>query len=359
MQTRFLRYDIIGLGEKAYAQYTFGERSDPAKAEGMPEQQMKEIDIHAIGDFHIGNAEDTEAGTGCTVILSKSGAVPGVDVRGGAPGTRETDLIDSREMIERIHAVVLAGGSAYGLDASTGVMRYLEEQGIGFDTGAAKVPIVASAVLFDLAFKSSSIRPDRTMGYEAAGKAMQGNYRDGSVGAGTGATVGKILGPKSAMKSGIGSYAVEVGGVKVGAIIAVNAFGSVYEGQELIAGPRLEKSVMSTEDLMIRGMEARFHGNTTIGCILTNAKLTKAQANKLASMGHDGFARSIRPVHTMVDGDTLFVMADGEAEIDLSTLGTIASIVVEKAVVNAIRNAVSLDHLPTSGEFLGAEKTGR
>lgn len=320
---------------------------------------MKEIDIHALGDFHIGNAEDTEAGTGCTVILSRKGAVPGVDVRGGAPGTRETDLIDSREMIERIHAVVLAGGSAYGLDASAGVMRYLEEQGIGFDTGVAKVPIVASAVLFDLAFKSSSIRPDRTMGYDAAGNAMKGNYRDGSVGAGAGATVGKILGPKSAMKSGIGSYAVEIGGVRVGAIIAVNAFGSVYEGQELIAGPRLEKSIMSTEDLMIRGMEARFHGNTTIGCLLTNAKLTKAQANKLASMGHDGFARSIRPVHTMVDGDTLFVMADGEAEIDLSTLGTIASIVVEKAVVNAIRNAVSLDNLPTSAEFLDDKKAGR
>ena len=317
---------------------------------------MKVIAITSIGDFHIGNAEDTEAGTGCTVILSKGGAVPGVDVRGGAPGTRETDLIDSREMIERIHAVVLAGGSAYGLDASTGVMTCLEEQGIGFDTGVARVPIVASAVLFDLAFKSSSIRPDRTMGYEAAENAMKGNYRDGSVGAGTGATVGKILGPRSAMKSGIGSYAVEIGSLRVGAIIALNAFGSVYEGQELIAGPRLEKSIMSTEDLMIRGMEARFHGNTTIGCILTNAKLTKAQANKLASMGHDGFARSIRPVHTMVDGDTLFVMADGEAEVDLSTLGTIASIVVEKAVVNAIRNASSLDQLPTSREFLEAHK---
>lgn len=314
---------------------------------------MKEIAITSIGDFHIGNAEDTEAGTGCTVILSKEGAVPGVDVRGGAPGTRETDLIDSREMIERIHSVVLAGGSAFGLDAATGVMAYLEEQGIGFDTGVARVPIVASAVLFDLAFKSSSIRPDRTMGFEAAGNAMAGNYADGSVGAGTGATVGKILGPKSAMKSGIGSYAVEIGTLKLGAIIAVNAFGSVYEGIDLIAGPRLEKSVMSTEDLMIRGMEARFRGNTTIGCILTNAKLTKAQANKLASMGHDGFARSIRPVHTMVDGDTLFVLADGEAEVDLSTLGTIASIVVEKAVVNAVKHAASLDHIPTSLEFLG------
>lgn len=314
---------------------------------------MKEIAITSIGGFHIGNAEDTEAGTGCTVILSKGGAVPGVDVRGGAPGTRETDLIDAREMVERIHSVVLAGGSAFGLDASTGVMAYLEEQGIGFDAGVAKVPIVASAVLFDLAFKSASIRPDRTMGYEAAVNAMAGNYQDGSAGAGTGATVGKILGPKSAMKSGIGSYAVEVGDLRLGAIIAVNAFGSVYEGQELIAGPRLEKAIMSTEDLMIRGTEAKFRGNTTIGCILTNANLTKAQANKLASMAHDGFARSIRPVHTMVDGDTLFVLADGDMEVDLSTLGTIASIVVEKAVVNAVKHAVSLDHLPTSKEFLG------
>ncbi len=308
---------------------------------------LKEIDIRELG-FRIGNAEDRDAGTGVTVIICEDGAVPGVDVRGGAPGTRETDLIDSREMVEKIHSVVLAGGSAFGLDASSGVMRFLEEKGIGFDTGVAKVPIVTSAVLFDLAYRSAKTRPDLKMGYEACLNAYPGNYEDGSRGAGTGATVGKIMGPQNAMKSGIGSAAYEVGSVRVGAVVAVNAFGSVYDAGKLMAGPRIAGIPVSTEDLMIKGMEARFRGNTTIGCILTNAKLTKAQANKLATMGQDGFARAIRPVHTMVDGDTLFVMANGSEETDLSFLGTLAAKAVEKAIVEAVRKADSLgDDIPT------------
>lgn len=308
---------------------------------------MREIDIRELG-FRIGNADDKDAGTGVTVIICEDGAVPGVDVRGGAPGTRETDLIDSREMVEKIHSVVLAGGSAFGLDASSGVMRFLEEKGIGFDTGVAKVPIVASAVLFDLAYRSAKVRPDLKMGYEACLNAYPGNYEDGSRGAGAGATVGKIMGPENAMKSGIGSAAYEVGGVRVGAIVAVNAFGSVYDAGKLMAGPRIAGIPVSTEDLMIKGMEARFRGNTTIGCILTNAKLNKAQANKLATMGQDGFARAIRPVHTMVDGDTLFVMANGSEEADLSFLGTLAAKAVEKAIVEAVRKAETLgDDIPT------------
>lgn len=308
---------------------------------------MREIDIRELG-FRIGNADDKDAGTGVTVIICEDGAVPGVDVRGGAPGTRETDLIDSREMVEKIHSVVLAGGSAFGLDASSGVMRFLEEKGIGFDTGVAKVPIVASAVLFDLAYRSAKVRPDLKMGYEACLNAYPGNYEDGSRGAGAGATVGKIMGPENAMKSGIGSAAYEVGGVRVGAIVAVNAFGSVYDAGKLMAGPRIAGIPVSTEDLMIKGMEARFRGNTTIGCILTNAKLNKAQANKLATMGQDGFARAIRPVHTMVDGDTLFVMANGSEEADLSFLGTLAAKAVEKAIVEAVRKAENLgDDIPT------------
>lgn len=300
---------------------------------------MNRIDIKDIDGFLIGNSEDQEKGTGVSVILSENGATPGVDVRGGAPGTRETDLIRSEEMIEKIHAVVLAGGSAFGLDAVSGVMEFLEEKGIGFDTGFSKVPIVPAAVLFDLGYKDPRRRPDKAMGYDACKNARDRNYKDGSYGAGAGATVGKILGPASAMKSGIGSYAIEIGNVKIGAVVAVNAFGTIYEGEKLLAGPHKDHAVLSTEDLMVQGMEASFQGNTTIGCVLTNASLTKSQANKLASMSHDGYARAIRPVHTMVDGDTIFVMASGKVQTDFNLLGTLASMVMEKAIHAAVKSA--------------------
>lgn len=313
--------------------------------------EMKEIDIKEIEGFKIGSTEDHENGTGSTVIFAQTGAVPGVDVRGGAPGTRETDLIRSEEMMPEINAVVLSGGSAFGLDAASGVMEYLEEIGVGFDTGFSKVPIVPSAVLFDLAYKNAKVRPDKKMGYEAMAMAMEMNYRDGSFGAGRGATVGKILGPDSSMKSGIGSYALEVNGLKVGAVIAVNAFGSIYDGNQLIAGPLKEGVVLSTEELLIQGYELGYSGNTTIGCIITNAKITKSGANKMASMGHDGYARSIRPVHTMVDGDTLFVMAKGEVSVDLNILGTLCAIVVEKAVHAAIKSVREDDTLVTYGDI--------
>lgn len=300
---------------------------------------MKIIDINEIEAFLIGNSESKDGGTGCTVILAENGAVPGVDVRGGAPGTRETDLIRSEEMIQEINAVLLSGGSAYGLDAASGVMKYLEEKGLGFDTGFAKVPIVPAAVLFDLGYKDPSIRPDKEMGYDACINAHLGHYRDGSYGAGTGATVGKILGPQSAMKSGIGSYAVEIGSLKVGAIVAVNAFGTIYEGHKAIAGPLKDQEIQSTEDYLYQGFEAGFRGNTTIGCILTNAGLNKSQANKVASMSHDGYARAIRPVHTMVDGDTIFVMAKGEEVCDLNILGSLSAMVMEKAIHAAVKSA--------------------
>lgn len=307
---------------------------------------MKTIEINEIKGFLIGNSEDSAKGTGCTVILSEKGSTPGVDVRGGAPGTRETDLIRSEEMIEKIHGLVLAGGSAYGLDAASGVMQFLEEKEIGFDTGYSKVPIVPAAVLFDLGYKDAKRRPDQKMGYDACVNAHSSNYKDGSYGAGTGATVGKILGPDSSMKSGIGSYAVEIGNVKIGAIVAVNAFGTIYEGVTPIAGPHKESHILSTEELMIDGMEASFRGNTTIGCILTNAVLTKSQANKLASMTHDGYARAIRPVHSMVDGDTVFVMATGDEHFDFNLLGALATMVMEKAIHSAVKNA-SCDVLET------------
>ena len=307
---------------------------------------MKTININEIEAFLIGNSEDHNGGTGCTVIIAEDGAVPGVDVRGGAPGTRETDLIRSEEMIQEINAVLLSGGSAFGLDAASGVMKYLEEKGLGFDTGFAKVPIVPAAVLFDLGYKDPSRRPDREMGYEACKNASLKNYKDGSYGAGTGATVGKILGPLSSMKSGIGSYAVEIGPLKLGAIVAVNAFGTVYEGDKALAGPLKDQEVQSTESYLYQGLEASFRGNTTIGCILTNAKLDKSQANKIATMSHDGYARAIRPVHTLVDGDTIFVMAKGDAVCDLNILGSLSAMVMEKAIHAAVKSAAD-DHLMT------------
>ena len=300
---------------------------------------MEVISIHDIEGFLIGSSQNEEKGTGCTVIIAENTAVPGVDVRGGAPGTRETDLIRSEEMITAVNAVLLSGGSAFGLDAASGVMRFLEEKGMGFDTGFAKVPIVPGAVLFDLGYKDPATRPDSAMGYQASENALLKNYKDGSYGAGTGATVGKILGPGSSMKSGIGSYAIQIGDLKVGAVVAVNAFGTVYEGDKALAGPYSGDAVMSTEELMVQGMEAGFKGNTTIGCILTNADLGKSQANKVATMSHDAYARAIRPVHTMVDGDTIFVMASGEAKADLNILGTLSAMVMEKAIHSAVKSA--------------------
>lgn len=319
---------------------------------------MKEISIKEIDGFKLGNMEDHKNGTGCTVIFAENGAVPGVDVRGGAPGTRETDLIRSEEMMPEINAVVLSGGSAFGLEAASGVMEYLEENNIGFDTGFSKVPIVPSAVLFDLAYKNPKVRPDKKMGYDAMNMAMKDNYKDGSYGAGCGATVGKIMGINASMKSGIGSYAIEINGLKIGAVVAVNAFGSIYEDSKLIAGPLMDDHILSTEDLLIQGMEAGFKGNTTIGCVISNAKVTKSGANKMASMGHDGFARAIKPIHTMVDGDALFFMAKGEQEVDLNILGTLTAIVVEKAVHAAIKSVTEDELLKTYHDvFLLADQS--
>ncbi len=300
---------------------------------------MNEISIHDIPGFSIGNAQNQEKGTGCTVILADHGAVPGVDVRGGAPGTREIALIDPMEMMPEVNALLLSGGSAFGLDAASGVMKYLEEKGIGFETGFGKVPIVPGAVLFDLGYKDAKTRPDLAMGYEASKNAEKKNYTDGSFGAGTGATVGKILGPDSSMKSGIGTYAVKIGDLRVGAIVAVNAFGTIYEGETPLAGPLQQGMVLSTEDLLMGGLEASFKGNTTIGAIITNASITKAEASKVASMSHDGYARAIKPVHTMVDGDTIFTLAKGEVKTDLNILGSLAAMVMEKAIHKAVKSA--------------------
>jgi L-aminopeptidase/D-esterase-like protein len=291
-----------------------------------------------------GHAQNQQAGTGCTVVLCKKGAVAGVDVRGSAPGTRETDLIRPGNLVDKIHAVMLSGGSAFGLAAADGAVEYLERNGIGFDVGITKVPIVASAVLFDLSYKDWRIRPDRQMGYEACLNANSEFLGQGSVGAGTGATIGKILGIKNSMKGGIGTASLKIAkGVIVGAIVAVNAFGDCIDPVtgEIIAGARdpvtgeylCTKSYMLSKELN----ETVSFENTTIGVVATNAKLTKEQANKIASMAHDGLARSISPVHTMLDGDTIFVMATGEVNAELNAIGVAAAEVVSRAVVNAVK----------------------
>ncbi len=310
---------------------------------------MREIEFAAIGGIRIGHAEDRKAATGATVVICEQGATVGVDVRGGAPGTRETDLLDPVNLVDRVHAVLLAGGSAFGLDAAAGVMQYLEERKIGFDVGVTRVPIVCAAVLFDLTIGDHRVRPDREMGYRACLNAGAAECRQGSVGAGAGATVGKILGMDRAMKSGLGCHALQVGELKVGALVAVNCLGDVVDplaGRKL-AGPLNDdrRSLADTEAIMVEAYADRknlFTGNTTIGLVVTNAALTKAQATKLASMAHDGYARTMRPAHSMVDGDTIFAMSTGPVEADLSVIGLLASRAMERAVVAAVKNAEPL-----------------
>jgi L-aminopeptidase/D-esterase-like protein len=313
---------------------------------------MKKIDFMEIGGIKVGHAQDRVAATGCTVIVSEAGATVGVDVRGGAPGTRETDLLDPVNLVEKVHAVLLTGGSAFGLDAAGGVMACLEEQGIGFDVQVTRVPIVCGAALFDLAFGDHRIRPDREMGYRACVNASVGACPQGSVGAGTGATVGKILGMERAMKGGLGCFALQVGALRVGALVAVNCLGDVLDpltGKQL-AGPLKDdlRTLSDTEDIMVRSYADtgnRFSGNTTIGVVATNAVLTKAQAGKLASMAQNGYARTLRPAHSMYDGDTIFAMATGGVEADLSVVGLLAARAMERAVVAAVTRAEPLGGL--------------
>lgn len=314
---------------------------------------LSDIVLNTIDGFLIGHARDQAAATGCTVIISREGATAGVDVRGGAPGTRETDLLNPVNLVETIHAVFLAGGSAFGLDAAAGIMRYLEENRIGFDVQVAKVPIVAGAVLFDLTVGKSDVRPDGTMGYAACLDAERNILQQGNVGAGTGASVGKIAGPDRSMKSGIGCCAVQLGELKVGALVAVNCLGDVVDpdsGKPLAGVLNPEKTrIMSTEAVMMKNWNKKqnlFSGNTTIGAVLTNGRFTKSQAAKLAAMAHNGYARTLRPAHSMFDGDTIFAMASGKVAADVSVTGMLAARVVEKAVVNAVIETRASHGLP-------------
>lgn len=307
--------------------------------------------ITDIKGIKVGHSSSQEGMTGCTTIICEEGATAGVDVRGSAPGTRETDLLSSKKMMEKIHGIVLSGGSAFGLEAASGVMRYLEEQGIGFDVGVTKVPIVPSAVIFDLNIGNSRIRPDFDMGYTAAKSASTKEGRQGNIGCGMGATVGKILGPDKAMKSGLGSATIVIGDLKVSAIVAVNSFGDIYnyKTNKQIAGAYdyKDKELLNTYDLIKNeGNKLQpYVENTTIGIIGTNAIVTKPEANKLAEMAHNGFARSINPIHTMADGDTIFAMATNRVKGDLNLIGTVAAEVMSQAITNAIYLAEGVEEL--------------
>lgn len=311
------------------------------------------LDVKGI---KVGQVEDKEGLTGCTVIICEDGGVCGVDVRGSAPGTRETDLLDPINMVQKVHAIVLSGGSAFGLESTCGVSRYLEEKGIGFDVGVAKVPIVTGAVLFDLGVGDPKCRPNIEMGYKACQIANNIELKQGNYGAGCGATVGKIRGSEFCTKGGIGSYSIKLdNGLVVSAIIAVNAFGDVYENGQVIAGVLNDDKTdfLNTYDLMKKGVnKGGFNiDNTTIGAVVTNAKLSKAECKKISQMAHNGFAKSIFPIHTPHDGDTIFTLATGEVETDITLLGSIASEVVEKSVINAIKNASKTNNILSYNEI--------
>ena len=322
------------------------------------EAMMKEIKITDIKGIKVGHAQDNAGGSGCTVILCEKGAWAGVDVRGGGPASRETELLKPVNLVEQIHAVMLSGGSAYGLDAGSGAMQFLEENNVGFDVGVGVVPIVCGASLFDLVVGDPKCRPDKAMGYEACKNASDGTVAEGNVGAGTGATVGKFLGMEHMMKSGLGTYAVQIGELQVAAIVAVNALGDVIDVDtgKRIAGLLNEDNtkLSNTEEVMYAQYAEDknvFSGNTTIGCVVTNAKLTKTQANKLASIAHNGYARAIRPVHTMADGDTIFVMATGEVEVMPDAVGALATEVMARAINRAARTTEPAYGLKAARDF--------
>jgi L-aminopeptidase/D-esterase-like protein len=309
--------------------------------------------LTAVEGVRVGSHTLSQRPTGCTVVLVESGAAAGVDVRGAAPATRETDLLDPVNTVQMVHAIVLSGGSAFGLDAASGVMRYLEERGVGFAFGPSRVPIVPAAAIFDLTVGDGRIRPDAACGYEAAKAASTARPAEGSVGVGAGATVGKLLGMGRAMKGGLGTSDVRVGDLVVAALVAVNAVGDVIDPAtgRVVAGARGEdgRTLVDARTLVRSGLGAEppARANTTIGVIATNARLTKTDANRIAQVAHDGLARSIAPSHTPADGDTLFVVATGAVPApSLLVVGELASQVVAEAVLRAVREATAVEGIP-------------
>ena len=346
-------FTIITKGESAISAETFIQNERGA--------------ITDVAGIKVGQFTDSRRPTGCTVILCEDGAVGGVDVRGAAPGTRETDLLDPVNTVQQVYAVVLSGGSAFGLDTATGVMRFLEERGVGFDTRVARVPIVPAAVLFDLGIGDAKIRPDAEAGYKAAKDATSNIPSEGNVGAGAGATIGKLFGMNRAMKGGLGTASIKLPGGKdgkssltVGAIVAVNAVGDVIDPNtgKVIAGARTKdgKSLIGSMNAILHGepLPPLLGGaSTTIGVVATNAKLDKSQATKVAQMAHDGLARSINPVHTTSDGDTIFALATGKSEraANVTLIGALAAEAMAQAVTRAIKAARKIEGYPSAAEL--------
>jgi L-aminopeptidase/D-esterase-like protein len=337
---------------------------------GQPARDEPHGSITDVGGVRVGHFTDTRRPTGCTVVLFERPAVAGVDVRGSAPGTRETDLLSPVDTVDRINALVLAGGSAFGLDAASGVMRFLDEYKIGYRVGAIAVPIVPAAILFDLQLGDAKIRPDEQSGYAACQVASNSPPREGNAGAGAGATVGKMFGMQAAMKSGLGTASLAVGssGLIVGAIVAVNAVGDVRHWQtgKILAGARSPggQSFLDSISQILAGVtlaEGRAGGNSTIGIVVTNAALSKVEATKIAQMAHDGLARTINPIHTAADGDTIFAAATGTAPMraGVSTVGAVAAEVMARAVNRAVLTASGLPGLPAHRDLDWARETPR
>ena len=320
---------------------------------------MKEISIRDITAVTIGQVENREAGTGCTVFICKDGMRAGLDVRGGGPASRESQLLNPLMAARTIHAIVLAGGSAFGLGTADGVMKLLEERGIGFDVGVTKVPLVAQADLFDLTVGDPFIRPDAAMGYEAARLALDApNYRDGNNGAGCGATVGKIGGMPTCMKTGIGSYAVQLGPLQLGAVVALNALGDVFDwktGRQIAGLLTEDRSAFRRTTAVLQQsidvVENRFVGNTTLAVIITNAAFEKPALCKIAGMGHDGYARSINPVHTSFDGDSIYAVSVGDIPADQELVGSLAAEAISEAITRAVRSAESAYGFPAAADL--------
>ena len=332
--------------------------------------------ITAVDGIRVGHYTDAAAATGCTVVLCEGGAVAGVDVRGASPGTRETDLLAPTASVEHVQAVLLTGGSAFGLAAASGVVRFLEERGVGHKAGPFIVPIVPAAVIFDLGVGESTVRPGPDEGYQACVSATDGDGPEGNVGAGTGATVAKVLGPPGAIKGGLGTAAVSIGdGVVVGAIVAVNAVGGVFDHETgaMIAGPRTDHGMADpVEAMLTRDAElgafastkvggpavcgSAVGGNTVVGVVATNATLTKPQANRMATVAHDGLALAVRPAHTVRDGDTMFGLATGSRPAgDLDKVYAAAVLTVSKAIVRGIDAAQGLHGFPSASDVRGGE----
>ena len=323
--------------------------------------------ITRVAGIEVGHFTDTRRPTGCTVVMAREGAVAGVDVRGAAPGTRETDLLHPSNLVDKVHAIMLAGGSAWGLEAATGAVRWLEERGVGLDVAVGRLPIVPAAVLFDLLVGDMRIRPDAAAGYAACAAASSADPTEGNVGAGAGAVVGKVFGIQHAMKGGVGTASVTVDGVTVGALIACNALGDVIDPDtaQVMAGARTDdgRALRDTRRALLRGQPPQpllAGTNTTIGVVATDAILTKAQAHRLAISAHDGLARSINPVHTMSDGDTLFSLGTGRAgkSLGMMVLATMAAEVTARATVRAVQAARSVTtaeglYLPAMADLRG------